>query len=220
MPENKRGIKAAILLITLLVITAAAILFYFKSALIKVSLPKPVTIDTHDQPTLGQATAPIHIVIFEDLKCVNCARFNNTVLPVLKKKYIDTGEAKYTMINLAFIPGSLPAANAARCVYVQNNALFFDFVDYVYQHQPPETQDWATIPKLLSIASQFHLLNQEQFTQCLLATPYDHFIRENLTQATKLMHGTVATPTVYVNGIKISIPTEKEIESVIADIKK
>ena len=83
--------------------------------------PAPaMQIDTTDQPTRGNPNAKVHIVVFEDLKCIACKNFNNTILPQIKKQYIDTGIAKYTVINLAFIPGSMPAANAARCIYTQN----------------------------------------------------------------------------------------------------
>src|SRR3990167_9144393 len=69
---------------------------------------KEFTISTAHQPTLGKAGAPVHIVAFEDLKCPNCRDFNLTILPVIKKKYIDTGKVKYTAVTLAFIPGSIP----------------------------------------------------------------------------------------------------------------
>ena len=47
----------------------------------------------------------------------------------------------------------MPAANAARCLYKQNPDWFFTFVDYVYQNQPPESEDWATIPRLVQFAN-------------------------------------------------------------------
>lgn len=200
MTASTTRIKQFIIVIVILAILIVAAAIYFRP---KTDLPKPVKIDTTGQPTLGKADAPLHIVVFEDLKCGNCMRFNLTLLPTIKKEYIDTGKAKYTMINLAFIPGSMPAANTARCLYVQKNQYFFDFVNYVYQHQPPEDQNWATIPTLLTYANTIQGVNKAKLTQCMLQNKYTSTITHNLTIAKNVMGTTVATPAVYVNGIPI-----------------
>lgn len=217
MEQSNKSIKLAMVIVITLVIIGTVGIYLFNKYGSKHDskpLPKPVVIDTNHQPTLGSATAKVHIVAFEDLKCSNCARFNNTLYPKIKKKYIDTGLAKYTMINLAFIPGSLPAANAARCVYMQNNQLFFPYVEYIYHHQPPENQNWATIPTLLDIANRIKGINVDKLGECLVASPYDDLISNNLKQASKLMNGEVATPTVYINGILVSPLTMTQFKHV------
>src|SRR3989338_2447444 len=145
-----------VLMLVVLVIVIIGLLGYFFALpmIIKSQLPAPVAINTNDQPTLGNPAAKINIVAFEDLKWGNCARFSKTLFPMIKKDYIDPGIANYTFINLAFIQGSLPAANAARCIYLQNQAAFFIFVDNIFQNQPPETENWATLPTLLTMAAK------------------------------------------------------------------
>ena len=202
-----------------LVIVAIVGLFYIKPLLIKKHLPKPVVIDTQNQPTLGNAKATVHIVAFEDLKCSNCARFNREMMPYIKKHFINTGVAKYTMINLAFIDGSMPAANAAHCVYMQNEALFFDYTDYIFKHQPPETENWASIPALLNFANQVKGINKKQLAQCIVTSPYDQLIRDNLTQAMKLMDNSVATPMLYINGIIVKPLTKEQINKIVSAVK-
>lgn len=202
-----------------LVIVAIVGLFTIKPLLIKKYLPKPVVIDTQNQPTLGNAKATVHMVAFEDLKCSNCARFNREMMPYIKKHFIDTGVAKYTMINLAFIDGSMPAANAARCVYKQNDALFFDYTDYIFEHQPPEGDHWATIPALLNFANKINGINKKQLAECIVKSPYDQFIRDNLTLAMKLMDNSVATPMLYINGIIVKPLTKDQINKIISAVK-
>lgn len=219
MSENNPLIKKMMLSIIGLVIIAVIAFFIIKPILIKNHLPKPIAINTTDQPTLGSAKATVQIVAFEDLKCSNCARFNKDLMPYIKKHFIDTGIAKYTMINLAFIDGSMPAANAARCVYTQNNALFFDFTDYLFQHQPPENENWATIPALLNMANQIKGINTNQLAACLVKSPYDHFIKENLKQAMTVMNGNVATPTLYINGIVVNPLTKAQINKIVGVVK-
>lgn len=203
------------------VIIAVALLiggyFAFRS---ETPLPAPVAIDTKNQPTLGNNKARVHIVAFEDLKCGNCMRFSTTLFPKIKQAYIDSGVAKFSFINLAFIHGSMPAANAARCVYNQNPKLFFDFVETIFQNQPPENEDWATVPFLLNTATKIPGVDQDKLGQCILRSPHDEFINNNMAQAMRIMNGAVATPTVYVNGVLVKPLTMKQLDAVIAAVKK
>src|SRR5690554_6731821 len=43
---------------------------------------------------LGNPDAKITIVEYASMTCPHCVNFNNRVLPELKKKYIDTGQAR------------------------------------------------------------------------------------------------------------------------------
>ena len=215
MATNKH-IKKAIITIIILVVVVIVGFMIIKPP---IKLPAPVAIDTTGQPTLGNANAKIHIVAFEDLKCANCARFSNTIFPKLKQKYIDTGVANYTMINLAFIPGSLPAANAARCVYMQNHHAFFDYIAEIYQDQPPENENWATIPALLTFAANVKGIDTDKLVACLVQNPYDSFMQDNLKIAISVMKQTVATPAIYINGIAVKPLSEKQIDRIIEAVK-
>lgn len=216
------SLKKIILLVAILVIIlfAAMLIWHKRSASSANNSPvttggKAVKIATQQQPTIGNPKAKVHIVAFEDLKCGNCMRFNTTLLPIIKRKYIDTGIARYTMINLAFIPGSMPAANAARCIYVQNDKLFFKFVDYIYDHQPPENQNWATLPKLLEMAQNIKGINLQDLKACMVTAKYNSVINDNFKIATQVMGPTVATPTIYINGLKVDPLTMDNIRHAI-----
>lgn len=204
------------MLFTIAIIIVGFVAFHFyKNIFFHETLPAPVAIDTTNQPTLGSPTAKVHIVAFEDLKCINCAHFNNTVFQTIKKNYIDTGRANYTMINLAFIPGSLPAANAARCVYQQDPAVFFDYVEAIFKNQPPENENWATIPTLLTFAGEIKGIDSDKLAACMITNSNQDFIDNNLKMASILMNHQVSTPTVYVNGILVKPLSEKQIDRVI-----
>lgn len=219
MSESNTPIKIAMISIIGLVMLGFLALFFVKPMLIKKELPLPVVIDTSNQPLLGNSKAKIQFVAFEDLKCVNCAKFNAKIMPYIQDHFIKTGRANYTMVNLAFIAGSLSAANAARCVYAQNSALFFPYVDYIFQHQPPEADNWATVPALLDFAEHVTGINIDELAQCIIKSPYDKLFQDNLAQATKLMNGTVSTPTLYINGVLVSPTTKDQINKVIEAVK-
>lgn len=217
--SNNKPIKIAMMTIIALVLIAIITMLILKPIYIKHHLPKPVSINTTNEPTIGNPDAKIHFVVFEDLKCSNCARFSNEIFPSIQKEFIDTGIARYTMINLAFLPGSMPAANAAHCIYKQNPTLFFDYIKAIYKNQPPENENWATIPKLMIIASGIKGINSDQLASCLVQSPYDQLIQNNLKEAIKVMNRNVATPTLYINGIKVEPLTMSHIKEMVSALK-
>jgi protein-disulfide isomerase len=213
---KKSLIQVAVLAVVAIVVLILILLWAFKP---EIKLPTPVVIDTSDQPRTGNPDAKIHIVVFEDLKCIACKQFNNNLLPKIEKEYVDTGLANYTIINLAFIPGSLPAANAARCIYTQNPTQFFKFVNTVYQNQPPENQDWATIPKLMEFANNLTGIDNQKLSQCIYESPYTKFIQNNFELARRLQGEVVYTPTLYVNGYLVDPLTWDHFNKVIKAAK-
>ncbi len=206
-----RSQSKAIVLITLTVILSVAITGWWWSTR-QTPQSQPVKIDRQQQPILGNPKARIHLVVFEDLKCTNCKIYHNTLFPQIKQAFLDTGKANYTFINLAFIPGSMPAANAARCLYAQHKQYFFPFVDYVFQHQPDETEDWATPSTLLQFAkAAVPQANLEQLSACIVEARYNNVMMQNLKIATEAMQGQVATPALFVNGRQVNTLNLKEV---------
>ena len=192
-------------------------------------------IDITGQPTVGQSKAPVSIIVFEDLKCPICAKFNNDVYPNVIKKYIDEGTAKYTSITLAFIPGSIPAGNMALALYAKNKDYFFPFVDYLYHHQEDEAKNWATIPTLLSFARNAMLplspssspaplslstATQKELSDQVASGQYSSVLAHNLNIAEKAMPDGVATPTVYINGKKVEPLTENNLKTMLKQAKE
>ncbi len=208
---TKTLVKPLVLLTTAIAFVASVL-----TIALTPSSAKALPIDTTGQPTLGNAQAPAHIVVFEDLKCPNCRELSVAIFPQIKKKYIDTGKAKYTLILLAFIPGSIPAGNAALCLRDQNEAYFFPFVEYLYRHQPSEEKDWATLPTLLKFAhSAAPNANLQKLSNCIFTNTHTATLKNNLNLAAKLMGNQVETPTVYVNGQMVRPLTMEKIETLI-----
>src|SRR5690606_21672580 len=85
---------------------------------------------------LGNPDAKVTIVEYASMTCPHCANFNKRVLPELKKKYIDTGQAR--LIFREFPLDDLAAAGAmlARCA--GDNAL--PMVDVLFVKR----EEWVT----------------------------------------------------------------------------
>lgn len=208
------------------VIVLASILFFVLLSIAtvyvtKVPLPPAIQINTENQPTIGDQMAPVHIVVFEEPKCYMCQRFTKTIFPLIKKELIDTNIAKYSVITVSFLPGSLSAAEALICSYNQdpgypNPELFFSFLDYMYRHQPDEHTDWAQIDTLLSMAKAASLaINLEKLKTCVERDDYRITVVKNTNYGKELMGGVVYTPTIYVNGMRAESNSYDHIKDLV-----
>lgn len=203
-------------LIVLISALMIALVVYWLLAPAPITTQHTQSIDIRTLPTTGNRHAPLQIVAFEDLKCSNCMRFNETLLPKIKTHYIDTNKASYSVALLAFIPGSPPAANAAYCIHQQHSADFFSFIQSLYAHQPPEDENWATIPYLMQHAHLSTHADLDRLADCLVNQTHAETLARNMTLATRVMgENNVATPTVFVNGTQVTPLTWKQLQAVI-----
>lgn len=207
---------------TLVSITLTILATLFIGALVfykvqRVDLPPIKQINIAGQPSIGNGK--ITIVAFEDMKCSNCKRYDTEIYPYIKSHYIDTDKATYALIPLAFIQNSIPAGNAALCVYHQKSELFFEYVDYLYQHQPSEALDWATPTTLIEFAKHVPGIELSSLATCIQKNTYYTQIQQNLGLAGKVMGDTIQTPSLYINGYAVTPMTIEQIEKIISVLK-
>ena len=189
-------------------------------------LPDAVEINHTTHPTIGNPNAKIHLVLFEEPKCINCSRFTNEVFPKIKQEYIDTNKATFTVIIVSFLPGSMPAATALLCAYhadpmYPNSRLFFDYLDYMYEHQPPESSDWATVDELIMMAKATSpAINPNQLKKCIDQEAYIAKVRKNTELGRQVMGGSLATPTLFVNGVQARSLSFSHIQELIDEVSK
>lgn len=170
-----------------------------------------VEINTKEQPTIGYPKAKIEVVALLEPKCPDSKRYNNTVFPKLEEEFINTNKIVYTVIPVSFLPHSMPAAIALLCVYNQdegypNADLFFKYLNYIYKNQPPEHEDWASIETLQKFAAATSpAIQLDTLKACIEKEHYRIQIEKNTAYGNQLMHGRLATPTIFVNGVKIDI---------------
>jgi protein-disulfide isomerase len=87
---------------------------------------------TYDgSPTLGSNTAPVALVVFDDFKNVDAAKYANEIEPTLKKDLVDANTLR---IVSKFYPVTAPkAAAAAWCAAQQGK--YWEFRTLLYQKQ-------------------------------------------------------------------------------------
>jgi protein-disulfide isomerase len=147
---------------------------------------------------MGKEDAPFTIVEYSSMTCPHCARFHKDVLPELKKKYIDTGKARYIIREFPLDNVAAAAFMLSRCV---DQAKYFDFIDLLYVNQ----EEWAfggnPLPGLQKFSKQVGF-TEERFNQCLAdekTLAHIEAVRNKANTQFKVR----ATPTFFINGKKL-----------------
>ena len=159
------------------------------------------TFNLDGQPLLGQASAKVTMVVFEDFKCPNCKNFEDNTMPTVQSKYIDTGKVKMYKLNFPFIgPDSTTAAEAAECAYQQKgDAGYNSFATLLFRAQGNEQTQWATPAKMEELAGYVDGIDAAKFKTCVDTEATKSQVDADNAQATKA--GVNATPSVFVNGV-------------------
>ncbi len=110
----------------------ASIVLLFLFFLAAFLLPQPyrrIAVDTTGFPTVGDHSAPVHVVLIEEFACVQCKRLHNEEMPLLRKQYIETGKVKLTTIPLAYLEASKTPFLSLHCANSQGTVHFHQFID-------------------------------------------------------------------------------------------
>jgi protein-disulfide isomerase len=204
MSETTHSKVLVLFTIAILIVTIGAFFFFNY-----IHAPTVVHLETEGQPSLGYPRAPVRVVIFEEPKCPQCKQFTTLIFPELKKEFIDTNKIEYIVIPVSFLPNSMPAAIAWLCVFNQEKdyserGLFFKYMDYMYAHQPSESDDWVTLEILEKYAKEVSpAIHLDILKNCINKQTYRKQIEKNTDYGMKVMNGELSTPTLYVDGVMV-----------------
>lgn len=145
---------------------------------------------------LGNQDAKVSIVEFADFQCPYCGRHHQSVEPSLVEEYVKTGKANIVYKHLAFLgPESVGAAVAAECAADQGK--FWEYHDYLFEHQAGENQGAFTQDKLLAFGKDIGL-DSAAFEKCVKDGETLSRVQADTAEAQKF--GVGSTPTFFVNG--------------------
>jgi len=135
----------------------------------------------------------VAIVEFADFECPFCRRHANSVLPSLKKKFIDTGRVAYHYFHLPLKmhPHAAHAANAAECARAQGR--FWEMHDLLFAGTEPTSLAPDAVRKLAASVP----LDLAAFDACLDSVA--DRIAEDVSQASRLK--TESTPVFFVGTV-------------------
>jgi protein-disulfide isomerase len=187
------------------------------------NLPKKeAVIDYEGQPYLGKKSAPVQIVEFGDYKCPVCKDFNESLFPLIKKEFIDTGKAKFYFMNYSSINvDSIRAAQFAEAVYQElGNDTFWKFHELLYSKQPEDakyekmdifTESFLedTLKEVASDEETEKVVRAFQEKQSKDAWNKDMSIVKKL--------GVTGTPTLFINGKQFEGETIEDFKEMVVE---
>lgn len=165
---------------------------------------------------LGNPQAKVTLVEFADFQCPFCEKYFHETFPQIKEKYAKTGKVKFIFRNFAFLgEESFRAAEAARCAGDQGR--FWDYHDYLYDHQRGENQGAFSDVNLKKFADTLKV-DRAMFDACFDAGNYRELVKKESELGREL--DVSGTPTTFVNGKAITgaVPfstLEKEIQAAL-----
>ena len=146
---------------------------------------------------IGSDKAPVTIIEYASMTCPHCAHFEETTLPELKKRYIDTGKVRYVMREFPLDALAAAGFMLARCAGPDK---YESVVETLFAKQP----DWVIqqpIPPLMAIAKQFGF-TEESFNACLANQKVLDDIQAVRDHAVNKL-GVNSTPTFFINGKRL-----------------
>ncbi|GAA0854173.1 DsbA family protein [Paenibacillus glucanolyticus] len=155
------------------------------------------------QPVLGDPNAPVSIVEFGDFKCPGCQYFAMNIYPEIVRDFIDTGKANFKFVNFPFLgPDSHTAAEASEYVLENSPEDFWTYFEEIYKNQGDESENWATIDYLITLAKQANVnVDYHDMEKSLLNGVFSEIVNEDLEFSRNLQIR--QTPSLIVNGTLI-----------------
>ena len=144
---------------------------------------------------LGPQGAKVTIIEYASLTCTHCAHFHATTYPEMKKRWIDTGQARFTLREFPLDPLATAGFMLARS---DASAKYYPITDLLFETQ----KTWAFTDKPLDALRQ--VMRQAGFGQ----EKFDTVLRDQkLYEAVNAVKNRAAdqfkvdsTPTFFVNG--------------------
>jgi protein-disulfide isomerase len=151
------------------------------------------SVSTADQPSMGNARAPVTIVEFTDYQCPSCAATQPT-LQRLVKEYGDRVRLVARDFPLSQHAEAFKAAEAAEAAREQGK--YWEYVEILMRNQSA-----LSVAKLKDYAGEL-ALDRGRFDQALESGKFAEAVQRDIEEGMRL--GIDSTPTVFINGRRMS----------------
>jgi len=157
-------------------------------------------LQTDLQPSFGTPGAPVVLVLFSDFQCPYCKEEAKMLRGNILSAYPKQVRLYFKDLPLEQIhPWAKAAAIAGRCVFKQNPSAFWDYHDWIYEHQGDVTKENFR-EKALEFAKGKEI-DALQFGRCMDTRGTEAEVDKSVAEARELKVN--STPTLFVNGRKL-----------------
>jgi protein-disulfide isomerase len=155
----------------------------------------------------GSESAPVEIVVFDDLECPFCAKMHAQLFPALLDRYGNNVRIVYRDYPLTQHPWAMRAAVDANCVAAQSGPAYWQMVDYIHAHAADFGGEEKSVQKAddsldklaLDEAAKDHL-KKDELDACIKKQDVSA-IKASMKLGDSL--GVEATPVLFINGEKL-----------------
>ncbi|HEX2269419.1 MAG TPA: thioredoxin domain-containing protein [Pyrinomonadaceae bacterium] len=162
------------------------------------------SIATDDQPVKGNPSAAVTIVEFTDFECPGCAR-QHPILERIVSEFKDRVRLVVRDFPLSQHPNARKAAEAAEAAREQGK--YWEYVDVLFRNQSA-----LGVDKLKQYASDLGL-DRTRFDASLDSGKFAEKVQRDMMDGRKL--GVNGTPSLYINGKRISDISYESLKSAI-----
>jgi protein-disulfide isomerase len=151
-------------------------------------------------PSFGAPGAPVVIVLFSDFQCQYCKQEAKVIRDNLASAYPKEARVYFKDFPLDSIhPWAHAAAIGGRCVFRQAPTAFWDYHDWMFEHQADITPENVKA-KMTEFATS-KSLDTFLFNQCVETKGTEREVEKTMAEG-KALH-VDSTPTMFVNGRRL-----------------
>lgn len=173
-----------------------------------------VTIPTKEYPlasgkSMGQADAPVTILVFSDFQCPFCGVLATTTEAQLIENFVNTGQARLEYRHFIVVDGNVggsesrDAAEASECAAEQGQ--FWNYHDFVFANQQGEGRGAFAERRLKAFAEAVGL-DTAAFNACFDSNRYAGAVRTDESLGAQM--GVTGTPSVFINAYRMNNPLD------------
>ncbi len=152
---------------------------------------------TEFRPSLGTAGAPVVIVEFTDFECPYCRDEAKKLRDNMLKDYPKDVRFYFMDFPLEQMhPWAKPAAIAGQCIFKQNADVFWQYHDWIFEHQTEMTTVNLT-DKILGFAKDKQV-DSLQLNRCMVSKATEAEVDKTIALGKSV--DLTSTPTIFVNG--------------------
>ena len=166
------------------------------------------------EPSFGAPGAKVVIVMFSDFECPLCKEEAKSLRANIPKDFPNDVRVYFKNYPLEAIhPWAKPAALAGRCVFRMNPVAFWQYHDWIYDHQG-DINPGNLKAKVLEFAAQ-NKLDAGQLEKCLDTGAAEAAVDRDIAEGRSLEID--ATPTMFVNGRRLvgQLQWEQSLKQII-----
>jgi len=200
-----------------LLIYSAPIFIFLFICLFTLFPKKNTTIDISSYPTFGNKRAPFQFVIFEEFACLECQRFHAEDLPIIFKKYVNTGIAKVSLIPMAYLDLSEAPCQAALSMCLTQNQFYLPFLSFIFHNPNPWT---SPVNIFLNFAYETLQFSPETSLKILKNAQIDSLINYGQSICDKIYEVDIHMPTIFINNQRLENISIKGIEEKLKEFNE